>query len=62
MHTIPSHESLTVEFKSDLQRLGDNGLVAAVVAMANTEGEAQGSARQLRRKKTTTGRSLAKAT
>lgn len=31
-------ETLTVEFKSDLKGLPDRDLVAAVVAMANTEG------------------------
>jgi len=31
-------ETLTVEFKSDLKRLSDRDLVAAVVALANTEG------------------------
>ena len=32
-------ETLTVEFKSDVNRLPDRDLVAAVVAMANTEGD-----------------------
>ncbi len=36
--TIPATESLTVEFKSDRQRLPDRELVAAVVCLANTEG------------------------
>jgi ATP-dependent DNA helicase RecG len=36
--TIPTTESLTVEFKSDRQRLPDRELVAAVVCLANTEG------------------------
>lgn len=31
-------ETLTVEFKSDVKRISDRDLVAAVVAMANTEG------------------------
>ena len=31
-------ETLSVEFKSDLKGLPDRDLVAAVVAMANTEG------------------------
>ncbi len=31
-------ETLTVEFKSDVKGLPDRDLVAAVVAMANTEG------------------------
>lgn len=38
--TIPRQESLTVEFKSDLRRLSDTDLVAAVVCLANTEGGA----------------------
>ncbi|HEX7376222.1 MAG TPA: hypothetical protein VF278_03875 [Pirellulales bacterium] len=33
---IPQHESLTVEFKSDRNRLADRELVAAVVCLANT--------------------------
>ncbi len=36
--TIPRHESLTVEFKSDLKRLPDAELVAAVVCLANSDG------------------------
>jgi ATP-dependent DNA helicase RecG len=35
---IPERESLTVEFKSDRDRLPDRELVAAVVCLANTEG------------------------
>src|SRR5260370_13435909 len=35
---IPDRESLTVEFKSDRDRLPDRDLVAAVVCLANTEG------------------------
>jgi len=35
---LASGETLTVEFKSDLKGLSDRDLVAAVVAMANTEG------------------------
>jgi ATP-dependent DNA helicase RecG len=35
---IPQRESLTVEFKSDRNRLADSELVAAVVCLANTEG------------------------
>ena len=31
-------ETLTVEFKSDAKGLSDRDLVAAVIAMANTEG------------------------
>jgi ATP-dependent DNA helicase RecG len=37
-HLIPSKESLTVEFKSDLKRLSDKDLVAAVVCLSNTDG------------------------
>jgi ATP-dependent DNA helicase RecG len=35
---LKAGETLTVEFKSDLKGLSDRDLVAAVVAMANTEG------------------------
>ncbi|WP_430228632.1 ATP-binding protein [Nitrosomonas communis] len=35
---IQQGESLTLEFKSDLKRLKDGDLVAAVVSLANTEG------------------------
>jgi ATP-dependent DNA helicase RecG len=35
---IPDRESLTVEFKSDRDRLPDRDLVAAVICLANTEG------------------------
>jgi ATP-dependent DNA helicase RecG len=35
---IPDKESLTVEFKSDRERLPDRELVGAVVCLANTEG------------------------
>jgi ATP-dependent DNA helicase RecG len=35
---IPERESLTVEFKSDRNRLNDRDLVVAVVCLANTEG------------------------
>ncbi len=38
MRTIPLKESLTVEFKSDAQRLSDDDLIAAVVCLANSEG------------------------
>lgn len=38
MRTIPEKESLTVEFKSDMKRLPDEELIAAVVCLANTEG------------------------
>jgi ATP-dependent DNA helicase RecG len=35
---LPPAESLTVEFKSDRQRLSDNDLVEAIVCLANAEG------------------------
>ena len=35
---IPSSESLTVEFKSDLKKYPDSDIFEAVVAFANTEG------------------------
>ncbi len=35
---IPERESLTVEFKSDLSRLPDRELIAAVTCLANTDG------------------------
>ena len=35
---VPYKESLTVEFKSDLKKYGDNDLFEDVVAFANTEG------------------------
>lgn len=35
---IPTHESLTVEFKSDRKRLPDSELVEAVVCLANANG------------------------
>lgn len=35
---VPDQESLTVEFKSDRDRLPDRDLVAAVICLANTEG------------------------
>src|SRR5579859_5878256 len=38
MRTIPHAESLTVEFKSDRDRLADDDLIAAVVCLANTDG------------------------
>jgi ATP-dependent DNA helicase RecG len=38
MRTVPLHESLKVEFKSDVKRLSDDELSAAVVCLANTEG------------------------
>ncbi len=36
--TIPTEESMTVEFKSDRNRLSDRDLIAAVVCLTNTEG------------------------
>jgi len=36
--TIPTHESLTVEFKSDRARLSDRELIETVVCFSNTEG------------------------
>ncbi len=38
LESIPKHESLTVEFKSDRGRLPDADLAAAVICLANTEG------------------------
>lgn len=38
MRTIPLRESLTVEFKSDVKRLRDEELIAAVVCLTNTDG------------------------
>ena len=38
IRSIPQRESLTVEFKSDVNRLPDKELVAAVVCLANTDG------------------------
>lgn len=38
MSSIPDRESLTVEFKGDQRKIGDNELVLAVVGMANAEG------------------------
>lgn len=38
MRTIPEHESLTIEFKSDAKRLPDRELVETVVCLANSEG------------------------
>lgn len=35
---LPAAETLTVEFKSDRERLSDDDLVAALVCLANTEG------------------------
>ena len=35
---LPPKETLTVEFKSDRKRLGDDDLVEALVCLANTEG------------------------
>lgn len=36
--TIPEAESLTVEFKSDRNRLSDNDLLEAIICLSNTEG------------------------
>ena len=38
MRSIPEHESLLVEFKSDTKKLPDSDIFDAVVAFANTEG------------------------
>ena len=38
VRTIPEKESLTVEFKSDLQRLRDAELVQTAVCLANSDG------------------------
>src|SRR5215813_5761665 len=38
MRTIPDRESLTIEFKSDRNRLLDRELTSAVVCLANTDG------------------------
>lgn len=38
VRTIPSKESIRVEFKSDQKKLPDDDLAAAVVCMANSEG------------------------
>ncbi len=38
MRIIPEKESLTIEFKSDLKKLGDNELIEAIVGMTNTSG------------------------
>lgn len=35
---LPEKETLEIEFKSDLKKLGDNDLIDAVVAFANTNG------------------------
>ena len=36
MRTIPSKETLTIEFKSDQKKLHDNDLMDAVIGMTNT--------------------------
>lgn len=36
--SLPTEESLTVEFKSDRERLSDDDLIEAVVCLANSEG------------------------
>ena len=38
MRAIPDRESLTIEFKSDRNRLLDRELTSAVVCLANTDG------------------------
>ena len=38
MRMIPEKEALTIEFKSDLKKLGDNELIEAIVGMTNTSG------------------------
>ena len=38
MRTIPIKESLTVEFKSDIKRLGDSELIDSIIGIANTKG------------------------
>lgn len=38
MRQIPLHESLTVEFKSDVKKLPDSDLLDAVVGITNTDG------------------------
>ena len=38
MRTIPDSESLTVEFKSDVERLADTDLIEAIVCLTNSEG------------------------
>ena len=38
MRNIPTQESLTVEFKSDISKYPDSEIFEAVVAFANTEG------------------------
>ena len=35
---LPSYETLTVEFKSDLKKLPDRDLIEALICLANTEG------------------------
>jgi len=35
---LPKKETLTVEFKSDRKRLGDDELVEALVCLANADG------------------------
>jgi hypothetical protein len=37
IRTIPTKESLTIEFKSDRSRLPDRELIETVVCLANTE-------------------------
>ena len=35
---VPYEETLSIEFKSDIKKYGDNDLFEDVVAFANTEG------------------------
>ena len=35
---IPQKETLEIEFKSDIRKLSDDGLIDAIVAFANTNG------------------------
>ena len=39
MRMIPKKETLTIEFKSDIDCLDDKELVSEIVGMTNTEGE-----------------------
>ena len=35
---IPEHETIEIEFKSDIKKLSDSDLIDAIVAFANTHG------------------------
>ena len=35
---IPEHETIEIEFKSDVKKLSDSDLIDAIVAFANTHG------------------------